>query len=973
MIPKMKSAEGQSLAEELTRVKTLSEEAAIKSQLVTFEELEKGFNILNEFSSRPMLYRMWGSSSEEIESLGRDLINIFKKKVELTKKLMGINGENKSPARKDNNQKEIDFPKTIDHPAKNFQGYERRQIFGTATEMPKEIQSLIPLADTKEKVDKVAEVLISKGRIEDALNLSIDLYEKYNLGDRVAAERNFMFFLLPRVKGVKIDDPENKPFQNLTLNQWIEYLNDTRELMKSKASSVNLIVKEAKEESKKYEGKEFHITMKSQSELNKYRREVVNENDILDMVAKELKVATDDLIWDAVNDTDEKTLKAIRKKVFNTGKIEDAKVVMNLAEFKNTILGKMKSLVEGSGGGKEIYNYFKENVKNISDYDCKNDEAKVKELWEIIRNTHKQQKEDEKNKVVEDAHNKAVEMQNNTDKAPAESNSLVDKFKADLKKLVVAGKGLNDARILYKASKKELKKAGFSEHDLENTFNKIKEEHKQNDKASKKEDEPKNLPLVKLTNVAAEYPEIWAESMKCKTLEDLTKFISKMMEESTKDIKAASGMIHTKYTVALNLVGQRVKDIPECKDWDPDKVFKWWENFKDKHVENITGKPANSPLKGKESSGITNTEGSIKKEGTNLGEGKDGGKTIPTGEKNKQPADGVKETNTAGKTVSDSAIQPKDGEGKSLNAQDKPAGTITEVTKNVSENVKLKTEKEEGKPGEESTATIQSIDKDSGKNVNSELAGQETLEKNDAASMENVQKKDGDPKPGEEDAHLQKDSGKTTQNGDQSGQESVKENAIAENQENVQQNIHGKDKKPDNLGEGQSSTQNAGVVQKPLENGNSIDSTSLEPGSAKVNGQEGSKEQNVDGKKPDATGSAASEESAKTNGETLDSLCESIPKEKDTKKINEIIKSVLLNSSILLTFREKVEAIAVKYLPKNRKWDNNPYREILKHISAVVEKIPELKNSDEAKALQKEIKELQKKAEEEKREKNGKK
>lgn len=132
----------------------------------------------------------------------------------------------------DDKQKTVLTPNSTSHEVKQskvisfsaFNGYIRKAVFGTAVELPEIIQKLIPTAETESDIDNIARHLINEGRVEDALNLSIDLFEKSKTSSKLQqeVEKRFLFEILPWAHGVQVDPKTD--MQNISLSIWNDQL-----------------------------------------------------------------------------------------------------------------------------------------------------------------------------------------------------------------------------------------------------------------------------------------------------------------------------------------------------------------------------------------------------------------------------------------------------------------------------------------------------------------------------------------------------------------------------------------------------------------------------------------------------------------------------------------------------------------------------------------------------------------------------
>jgi hypothetical protein len=461
-----------------------------------------------------------------------DLQNILDYKVVLTKMAFGLYDE--SDAIQDI-QTQIDFPEDnvirnhdfvnntkIDTiPAAKPSFYNRVVIIGTATELPKDIIKLIAKADNAGKIDEITRMMINLKRPEEALNLAIDLFDKLSLKSRDEVEKRFMFETLPVTKGVKLTNPQEKGIENMTLDKWVQYLDDAKETIKSKAILVSEAVKESKKLSTKEQPR--HISFKTQLDLEKFNRiDPAIEDEIIDMIAKELKVKSEDLIWDALNNIDKKVLEERGKKnIFVTGAIEEAVIVeevkgtpCTLAELKSNTLAKFNDTNAGDKKIKLAHQYFKANYEFVTDLEKKENEEVRNKVWDEIKNAYKDsignnpvvetkapivtpppananipekievkgfatssaveiEPVTNKEAIVEAAHEKAIELEK---KESSLSTSEV-KLRAEVQEIISSKylNPLNKIRSIVKLHKGELKKNGLKVPDPVELFKELSE------------------------------------------------------------------------------------------------------------------------------------------------------------------------------------------------------------------------------------------------------------------------------------------------------------------------------------------------------------------------------------------------------------------------------------------------------------------------------------------------------------------
>jgi hypothetical protein len=657
------------------------------SLVTSVEDIKNGFDLISQLKASPT------ASKTRLAELEMDLFNIFEKKVKLTKEIlqtdnMFVNSNEDIT----NPQQKLIFPnegnkviqmnpkipaekeKVIEeNKIKYFEGYTRKVIFGTPTKISKKLQILIPLADTETKIDEIAKLLVDENRHEDALNLSIDLFEKFNLMSREKVEERFIFEVLPLYYGVKLS--ENKGLEKLTLVKWIEFLKDAKELIKSKSSIVNMAITDIK--------KNKFISFKTQIELNKFNSiDTSVEDDVILTIAKEVKSKPEDLVYEAVNNTDAKLLTEINRKFIITGKIEDAVIIeesktCNLAELRKKCLEILKDKNFKGDRFLTAHKCFEDGIKLVTDYPSKDDKEKTSVIWNLIKEEYKNTlggskpeltetaSSTDKEKIVEEAENKAIELQ-------------------------------------------------------------------QKEESKTKEDKSNNTssipPLNESVDIQKEYPEIWETACICTTLKDFKDVIIMILSNKEKDIKSTSGKFRTKYMIASFLATQFVNKITESKDWNREKVVNWFIEVRDNYKKEFEkeDKVVKSPNV-KESSGTPKAEDSSEKKGGKLGEEKNGKQStkqtqntnssavvssnvqnVKTSSFSKKNANTDKPGEDKGPASQTATQQTATGKNAGQNnVQNKPAGdTISTVTPTVpSANTKIDTK--DGKSGESKVTSVE--------------------------------------------------------------------------------------------------------------------------------------------------------------------------------------------------------------------------------------------------------------------------
>ncbi len=641
-----------------------------------------------------------------------------------------VKNANKQPARKENSY---------------FKGYTRIVILGSPTELSKKVAKLVQdNPKTAEEIDEIAELLVKEGKESVALNLSIDLFEKHNLKKREEVEKRFLFELLPLYKGVKLNDSKKKEVENMTLIQWTEYLNDTSKLIKSKGDIIKAAVKE-------YKGKDKCISLYTASIIDKFNGTSETKEDIIKMIASELKMKPEDLVWEVK--TEEAT--------------ENNDETFNLAEFKKRTLNLL--LNKGPLDSIQIgHKFFKENISKVTDYEFKNDEKKREAIWECIKtdfkkNIGKKETTPNKDQIVDALHDKAIELENQEKK---NMSGKEFEFRREIQSIVDSKdpQGLKKVQELYNKKYKDIFKKEGKVIDPTKLFNEALTIVEEPEKEVKIETEENKTTLLSKgpVNIETEYPDIWKAAKSCVTLEDLIDTIKMILNNEVKDLQAVSGRMSTKEMVACALMTQYINNIEECKNWDKSKIWEWWGSFR---------KTMKSPLSEKESSGISKEDSTEKKDGKKVNP------VMTEAEKkmNTPKLGEDKSSASASTTVTQQNVTGKDA-GQKQNVQNEPAGSSEEAINNVSKDVKVdlkstieSKEKISGKNviptntaghTEESSKLQPSTEKKEGdlgkesktagtENAGSKLQESEQTVKNNA-DIESTNKENGDSKPGED-------------------------------------------------------------------------------------------------------------------------------------------------------------------------------------------------------------------------------
>jgi hypothetical protein len=302
-----------------------------------------------------------------VDSKGQEL-----KKEETIKeaKVIVMNPKANKQANKDSNKaKQQDVPKHT--------SFKRITILGTETILPEDTKKLMTGLYTESKIDEVAKSLIAIGQEEDALNLSLDLFNSNgSLGKTPQeVEKRFFFEILPWAKGIKASEPTGKKFENITLALWVNHLNDIVELQQSKVDVIKAGVEDVK--------KIGCISMKTQIQLNKFSIDIELEKEVIDMIVSESKVK--DLKWESLNEADSKMLAEVGKVPIilspEDSKVDAVVVIdepMTFPQFEEKVIALM---VKAGKVSKESMLFFSNHINTISEgiyKDKKDEQGKIR-------------------------------------------------------------------------------------------------------------------------------------------------------------------------------------------------------------------------------------------------------------------------------------------------------------------------------------------------------------------------------------------------------------------------------------------------------------------------------------------------------------------------------------------------------------------------------------------------------------------
>jgi hypothetical protein len=521
-----------------------------------------------------------------VDSKGQEL-----KKEETIKeaKVIVMNPKANKQANKDSNKaKQQDVPKHT--------SFKRVIILGTETILPEATKKLMSGPYTESKIDEIAKTLIDINQEEDALNLSLDLFNSNgSLGKNpIEVEKRFFFEVLPWAKGIKASEPVGKKFENITLALWVNHLNDIVELQQSKVDVIKAGVEDIK--------KIGCISMKTQIQLNKFSIDTELEKEVIDMIVSESKVK--DLKWESLNEADSKMLAEAGRvpiilspedpKVDAIVVVEDS---MTFPQFEEKVIALM---VKSGKVSKESMLFFSNHINTISEgiyKDKKDDQAKVRasiiSRWKalgeqknasgitVVKDATTQtdvigSKEKEKEitnsgeSIVESSvivpsdivKTESQEILNANSKLDGTSTDLttsdavttevvideptaIQQFKDALLKEIKSGNkhALNTSMEIWKS----LRKFVTSKIKPEVIYQEIKKQVNEELITSVNKEE---LPtLYKSVDIAKTEQVIWELSQKCTTFEEFTSLVSKLVFEDKK------------WNVAANLVEQTNSEL----------------------------------------------------------------------------------------------------------------------------------------------------------------------------------------------------------------------------------------------------------------------------------------------------------------------------------------------------------------------------------------------------------------------------
>jgi len=563
-----------------------------------------------------------GANLEEINKRLTNLFLIYDRLIDITMGTLAIKGEtspfvsdtisksegedhqdripdstvigDKSPARKVE-KKTIDATKQFIKKAQEdaskvseikdwFKGYTRRVVFGTAIELPKTVQDLLPHCDTESKIDEIAYRMLDEDRAEDALNLSIDLFLKTGLKLQSEVEKRFLFVILPYVNGVTVEPKKN--MENITLSMWVGQLKEKAEtiseLEKSSTDDIKILVLDF--QTNKY------LSIKSQILLDKYAIDQVLLSSILGDIAKQCNIKIEDLVYQAVNQTDVDMLAAANKKsiIISSSEtvVEEKPAVDNVEEVKivgmafETLQNECVRMLGDKIPYSDVHKHFEDSVSLITDKTEK-EKKHSKELWAKIQNTYKKAAKTgpatpkettivpeatidpkEKEKIVAEAEAAAVEGKDKLPEKVEDVKPLLTKDElktasrnAFQEALKVGKTGLNALREW--ASAKFIRDS-LNEHGIkaEELYKEIKAETS---------DAPATT--IKTIDFTKEHVDLYKLATECKTLPDFANLIKSIVFEKKL------------WMIAYSLTHQYIQNFEEFKTVTDEVKTTWFRDL----------------------------------------------------------------------------------------------------------------------------------------------------------------------------------------------------------------------------------------------------------------------------------------------------------------------------------------------------------------------------------------------------------
>lgn len=499
--------------------------------------------------------------------------NVIEKKIELTAHVLGIDGNKLAFISPNQVQIQFEFekqPKTeqtteykiapaaeetkvakviqmqpkVTTPTAFFEGYVRKQIFGTDYILPENIQTLVVNADTESKIDEIAFELISLGKTEDALNLSIDLFAKLVAPKTMEeVEKRFLFEILPYYYK-KSDIVPKDNMQNITLAMW--------------ESQLKPVVKE---NTKKHHNNEPKSKVaKGVENLDKGLIGTFEDD-------KQITVLTPSSTSHHVKET----------------KIEDAVVIEEVITMTDLEKKVSEKLENGEAQAKVLKFFWMARNKII---DATPSAADMKTSWAKLMDSFKTNLQKKAEALVEDTTIiTPEEIQTVTEVAqelskvsePITTARTADEVmvEVELKAKEIILNSLSDKNInaqievtkLFKQS--EIRKMFKGDHNKR--FSEWKKqviaEHPEiveSKKTSKK--------LIKKFSVEEHHPDVWESAKLCTTSAEFTELIKTIVFDKTTQLPNG-------WMVAANLTDQYINNFNDTKELTEDQKTEWFTNL----------------------------------------------------------------------------------------------------------------------------------------------------------------------------------------------------------------------------------------------------------------------------------------------------------------------------------------------------------------------------------------------------------
>lgn len=481
----------------------------------------------------------------------------------------------------------VEPKKPIVTPAPKHQAYKRLTILNTpGIELPETTAKLMNGPWTESKIDEVAKSLVETNRVEDALNLSLDLFNANgSLGKKPEeVEKRFFFEVLPFIKGIKVDEPNAKEMETFTLTAWENYLNDIVELYKSKVNVIKAGVEDIKNIG--------CLSIKTQAMLQPYyidkSKSLVDE--IIKMISSESKV--EKVKFEAYNEQDIKMLKdagfegvilSNPDPSIDTQVIAEDSIPLTYIQLEEQVL----AIITKNGGiGKESRKFFEENIVKISESAYATDKVAKEKAWKEIKEKYKASK-----KVGEPVQPSGTTAGTTVaEQAPATlskeltEEEAVKTFSEAIEEKIRNGSrhALNECMQLWKSLRKSVKSNTVKPEKI---YNEIK--NKINNEGSKEETIKTDLPqMFQKVDVSKKFPEVWKIAEKLTTEKELASYICKLHFEENS------------WNVAANLVHQTA--IKPIADWTSEVQAEWFKKvLSDKSISGYN--KAEEEKKGNES------------------------------------------------------------------------------------------------------------------------------------------------------------------------------------------------------------------------------------------------------------------------------------------------------------------------------------------------------------------------------------